>query len=184
MALTATLYRFQLELADIDRGVYESLELRVACHPSEDAERVVVRVLARALAHEDGLEFGRGLSHAEDPALWTQNAAGVKTWIDVGAPSAERLHRASKRAERVLVFTNKVPDSLRKEWSSRTIHQADELEIVTLPAPLVQQLAAALDRNMTWYVTLNEGVLSVGDGEQSIEGPILRQSLADYLAGS
>ncbi len=83
----------------------------------------------------------------------------------------------------MLVFTHKVADSLRKEWSSRTIHQADRLQIVTLPAALVQELAASLDRNITWYITLNEGVLSVGDGEQSIEGPVLRQTLAEYLTG-
>ena len=61
MAISSTLYRFQIELSDIDRGVYESLDWRVACHPSEDSERMVVRVLARAIAHEEGLEFGRGL---------------------------------------------------------------------------------------------------------------------------
>ncbi|MBL4686632.1 MAG: YaeQ family protein, partial [Nannocystaceae bacterium] len=89
MALTATVHRFEIELADIDRGVYESLDLRVARHPSEDEARVVVRVLARAIAHEDGLEFGRGLSTVEDPALWTRTPTGeVATWIDVGLPSA------------------------------------------------------------------------------------------------
>jgi len=61
MAISSTLYRFQIELSDIDRGVYESLDWRVACHPSEDSERMVVRVLARAIAHEEGLDFGRRL---------------------------------------------------------------------------------------------------------------------------
>ncbi len=184
MALTSTLYRFQLELADIDRSVYESLDLRVAAHPSEDALRVVVRVLARAIAHETDLEFGRGLSHVEDPALWTRSAIGdIDTWIDVGQPSAERLHRASKRASNVMVFTDKNETSLRKEWSSRVIHKAAQLQIVFLPKKLVSELAECLDRNMQWYITLQEGAVSVSgaDGDRSIDGTIVRKMLSDFI---
>jgi uncharacterized protein YaeQ len=187
MALSSTLYRFQIELADIDRGVYESLDLRVPCHPSEDAERLIVRVLARAIAHEEGLEFGRGLSNSEDPALWTQSAIGdVKTWIDVGMPGAERLHRASKRAERLRIFTHKLEVALRKEWSSRSIHKAESIELIQLPPALIRELAGQLDRNMSWYLTLQEDQLSVasGDGERSVEGTIERCSLSDFLSES
>lgn len=185
MALSSTLYRFQIELADIDRGVYESLDLRVPCHPSEDAERLVIRVLARAIAHEEGLEFGRGLSSAEDPALWTLTATGdVQTWIDVGVPGADRLHRASKRAEKVRIFTHKLEVALRKEWSSRAIHKAESIELNRLPATLIRELAAKLDRNMIWYLTLQEGGMSVADGDgESVEGAIERCSLAEFLGG-
>jgi uncharacterized protein YaeQ len=184
MALSSTLYRFQIELADIDRGVYESLDLRVPCHPSEDAERLVVRVLARAIAHEEGLEFGRGLSNSEEPALWTQSATGeVKTWIDVGIPGAERLHRANKRAQQLRIFTHKLEVALRKEWSSRAIHKAESIEINRLPPALIQKLADGLDRNTTWYLTLQEGQISVadGDGDKSVEGEIDRSTLAAFL---
>lgn len=183
MALTSTLYRFQLELSDIDRGIYESLDLRVACHPSEDAERMVVRVLARAIAHQEGLEFGRGLSIAEDPGLWTRSPQGdVGLWIDIGMPTAERLHRASKRAQRVVVFTHKADAALRKEWSTRAIHKADEIELVQVPAALVTELAATLDRNMQWYITLQDGSISVASGDSSSSAPLVRQSLAAFLA--
>lgn len=185
MAKTATLYRFQLELADIDRSVYESLDLRVAGHPSEDAERLVIRVLARAIAHEDELEFGRGLSNAEDPALWTRTSHGeISTWIDVGCPSAERLHRASKAAERVLVVTNKNDAMLRKEWSSHPIHKSDAIEVVRLPSKLVQDLTTLLQRNMQWYLTLQEGSISIADGDQNFDGVLERTSLAALLAAS
>ncbi len=182
MAKASTLYRFQIELADIDRSVYESLDLRVACHPSEDAERLVVRVLARAIAHEEGLEFGKGLSNAEDPALWLQSPLGdVDLWIDVGLPSADRLHRASKKANRVMVFSSKTEDSMRKEWSTRAIHGADAIELVLLPGALVQTLAAQLDRNVQWYLTLQEGALSVTDGDQNHQAPIERMPLSAFL---
>lgn len=184
MALTATVHRFEIELADIDRGVYESLDFRVARHPSEDEARVVVRVLARAVAHEDGLEFGRGLSTVEDPALWTRTPTGeVATWIDVGLPSAERLHRASKRADRVLVFTHKLDTALSKTWSSRSVHRAETIEIVRLPIDFVTDLAEQLERNVRWYITVQDGLVSVTHGERSIDGQLRRCSLAEFLDG-
>jgi len=182
MAVTATVHRFEVELADIDRGVYESLDMRVARHPSEDEARVVVRVLARALAHEEGLEFGRGLSTVEDPALWAHTPTGeIKTWIDVGAPSAERLHRAAKRADQVRVYTNKLQTALHKVWTTRAIHRAEAIEVTRLPADLVQGLAGQLERNIQWYVTVQDGAVSVAQGEQSLDGALVRSSLADFL---
>ncbi len=183
MAKTSTLYRFQIELSDIDRGVYESLDLRVACHPSEDAPRLIVRVLARLMAHEERLEFGRGLSTAEDAALWTRSLQGqIETWIDVGCPSADRLHRASKAADQVRVFTTKGDAMLRKEWSSQAIHRSEEIEVVRFPAKFVDSLTTLLDRNMQWYVTLNEGTISVADGDQSFDANAERTNVAAVVA--
>ncbi len=184
MAKTSTLYRFQIELADIDRSIYETLDLRVACHPSEDAERLVIRVLARAIAHEEGLEFGRGLSHTEDPALWVRTTHGeIKTWIDVGCPSADRLHRASKASGRVRIVTNKGMAMLRKAWQAQAIHRSDAIEVLHLPTAFVQELTGLLQRNMHWYVTLTDGSLSVSDGEQSFDTVLERGTLAQLIAG-
>jgi len=184
MALRATLHHFLIELSNIDAGVYESLELRVARHPSEDASRVVIRVLARAIEHEPQMEFGRGLSEAEDPALWSRTDTGeVKTWIDVGVPTADRLHRASKRSGRVVVFTHKRHAALRHAWSSRQIHRAESIDVVQLDPTLVDTLAESLERSVSWYVTIHEGSLSVAFGEQSVEAPLVRGMLEDFLVG-
>ncbi len=183
MAKTSTLYRFQVELADIDRSVYETLDLRVACHPSEDAERLVIRVLARLMAHEEGLDFGRGLSNAEDAALWTKTPHGsIATWIDVGCPSADRLHRASKAADRVIVYTSKGDSMLRKEWSSQPVHHSDEIEVVRIPPSFAQDLTSLLKRNMQWYLTIQEGALSVADGEQSFNAMLDRTTVAQIAS--
>ena len=185
MALSATLHHFLIELSNIDASVYESLELRVARHPSEDASRVVIRVLARAIEHEAQMEFGRGLAEAEDPALWSRTDTGeVKTWIDVGIPSADRLHRASKRADRVVVFTHKRHAVLQQAWSSRQIHRASSIDVVQLEPSLVDTLAESLDRNVSWYVTINEGQLSVAFGEESVDAQLVRGSLSEFLAGT
>ncbi len=182
MALTATLHRFRIELSDIDRGVYESLDLRVARHPSEDEARVVIRVLAHAIAFEAGLGFGKGLSTVDEPALWAKSDTGeIATWIDVGVPAADRLHRASKRARRVLVFTHKQEAALRQAWSGQDIHGADRIELVRLDPAQVSALAEQLDRTVSWFVTIQDDLLSVAHGETSVDGPLERTSLSHFV---
>ncbi len=116
MALTATMWRFEINLSDTDRGVYAALDLRVAQHPSESERFMVARVIARCLEHAEGLEFGRGVSSDEEPAIAGRDLTGVlHTWIDVGAPSVTRLHKASKTGARVAVYTWKGGDALAAE---------------------------------------------------------------------
>ncbi len=183
MGTTATIYRFQVEVSDIDRGVYDTLDLRVARHASEDNERLVVRVLARILAHEEGMEFGRGLSDPNDAGLWTHDITGqVTTWIDVGLPSAERLHRASKRSPRVLVFTHKPEDVLLKEWRTRKIHKSDTIEVHRLPADFVAELAEGLERRATWYVNIHDHTLSITEGDRVLEGHVDDVSLESFVS--
>ncbi len=183
MGATATIYRFQIELSDIDRGVYEALDLRVAQHASEDEERIVMRVLARVIAHEEGLTFGRGLSCAQDAALWAHGLTGeIVTWIDVGLPSADRLHRASKCSGQLLVFTHKPEVALRKEWRTRKIFQADKIQVYRLPPELIESLAQGLARKMSWFVTIQDRVLSVVTGDRSLEVRIEQTSLADLCS--
>ncbi len=182
MAQATTLLRVAVELADVDRGVYESLDLRVAQHPSESRGRVVVRVLARCLVHEEGLEFGRGLSNVDEPALWSHGPhGGVAHWVDIGAPSADRLHRASKLAERVSVVTDKDTQPLQKEWSSRAVHRAEEVQILELPPELVDALAEELGLDDAWVVSLVDAHLSVTCGAGSYAGEIRRRPLSEFL---
>src|SRR6186997_3599023 len=97
MALGATIHNFDIELADSDRQVYESLALRVARHPSESEEYLVTRLLAYLLEFAEGIEFSRGVSDPDDPAIAIRDRTGaITTWIDVGTPDAARLHKASK----------------------------------------------------------------------------------------
>src|SRR6476659_4982279 len=108
MALTATIYNFDVELADTDRHVYESLALRVARHPSESEEYLVARLIAYLLEFTEGIEFSRGVSTPAEPTIAIRDLTGtLKTWIDIGTPDADRLHKASKTTERVVVYTHK-----------------------------------------------------------------------------
>lgn len=183
MALTSTIYRFKIALSDVDRSVYEPLDFRVACHPSEEKQRLVIRVLALATCYTAGLSFGRGLSDPEDAALWSHSTTGeIDCWIDVGAPTAERLHRASKRAGTVRVLSDKPAASLQREWSRRKIHRSDAIEVMRLPPQLLDDVALMLERNNDWCVLIQDGSVAVSDSEDRvITGALSKQSLAAFL---
>ncbi len=183
MALTSTLYQISVDLSDVDRGVYETVSLRVACHPSEHVERLVLRTFARLLSHEEDLAFGRGLSHAEDPALQVLAPHGqIALWIDVGAPSAERLHRASKAAERVQVYTDKDLAALRQAWSARAIHRADALEVIRVPQELTTTVAGRMRRKVHWSVTRNDNELLVSIDDELAMGELVSTTVDALLA--
>lgn len=178
MAETATIYKLTLELSDIGRGVYESLTFRVAKHPSEGMERLVTRILAYAIFYEDGLEFGRGVSDAEEPALWKHDLTGqLEHWIDVGTPTADRIHLASKKSPRVSIVCHKGQDSLAREMTKRKLHRAEEVELFYLEPSFVEELGAALSRTSEWVVVVNEGDLSITIGEQSFQSTAVRAAL-------
>lgn len=168
MALQATLYRFTLTLQHVDRGVYESLDLRAACHPSEKTAQVVTRVLAHAFFQEEGIGFSRGgLSDPDEPALSVRTLDGRMTlWVEIGVPSAERLHRASKACQRVAVVTHKRPALLLEAVAERDIHRREHLELYALDEDLVAALDARMKKHNTWEITFSEGSVYVTvDGE-------------------
>jgi uncharacterized protein YaeQ len=165
MALGATVRRFEVQLADADRGVYEALDLRVAQHPSETDRYLCARVLARCLEHADGVEFGKGVSTDDEPALWRKDLRGdLLAWIEVGAPSLERLHRASKRSPRVAVYGWKGLDALAAAAPGE-VHRAEALELVDLGADLLDAAAAGLAKTQRWELSISGGAIYlVADG--------------------
>jgi uncharacterized protein YaeQ len=180
LALTATVHHVELSVSDVDRGVYETLDLRVAQHPSETLRFLLLRLLAYALSYEEGIAFSKGgLSSTDEPALSVRDLTGVlRAWIDVGSPSAERLHKASKAAPRVSVFTAADLGQLRREAQSRPVHKLEEIDVWPVPASFLDALAAKLGRGTKMEITRSDGVLSVGVGGETFETPLVRASLA------
>jgi uncharacterized protein YaeQ len=178
MALTATVYHLQIDLSDVDRGVYQTLDLRVARHPSETMRFLLARVLAYCLCWEEGIAFGRGLSTVEDPAAWVKDLQGnLRVWIEVGTPSPERLHKASKACPRVVVFTHNDPALLVKAARDKKIHKADAIEVYALEGAFLDALDAATDRNARWTVVHTEGTLYLTVGDASWTCPVTRHAL-------
>jgi uncharacterized protein YaeQ len=180
VALQATVYHIRIDLSDVDRGVYEALDLRVARHPSESMPYLLTRVIAYALLYEEGIAFGKGLSATEEPALWIKDLQGVlRAWIEVGTPSADRLHKASKAAPRVVVFTQHDPRLLVEEARSRPIHKVERIEAYALGTTFLEELEALTDRNARWTLVRNDGLLFVTVGEKTASGPVTRLELAE-----
>ncbi|MDX2052581.1 MAG: YaeQ family protein [Polyangiaceae bacterium] len=179
MALTATMYHIQVDLSDVDRGVYESLDLRVARHPSESMRYLLTRTLAYCLAYEEGIAFSKGgLSNTDDPPLSIHDLQGnLRTWIEIGTPSAERLHKASKASPRLVVFTQHDPMLLQKTATERDIHRAQEIEIYALEPTFLDELDAVTDRNVRWELVHTDGQLYVTVGGKSIVGSVARHKL-------
>lgn len=167
------LHRFEIALADVDRGVYTDLDLRVARHPSEDEPYLLTRVLAFALEYKEGLAFSKGLSEADEPALWVKSGDGrVLDWIEVGAPAADRLHRAAKLAGRVVVWCHRRPDMLQQRCAKEKVHKGESIVVVKVPTELLNALAARLDRNNRWDVSRHEGRVTVVCGGEAIEATL------------
>ena len=179
MAQQATVYHLQIDLSDVDRSVYEALDLRLARHPSESMAYLLTRVIAYALLYEEGIAFSKGLSTTDEPALWIKDLQGnLRAWVEVGTPSADRLHKASKASPRVVVFTQHDPRLLQKEAESRAIHKVAQIEVYALEAAFLDELAALTDRNTRWTLLRNDGLLYVTVGEKSISGTVTRHELA------
>ncbi len=178
MALTATIYNFDIELNDSDRQVYESLNLRVAQHPSESDEFLVTRVLAYLLEYAEGIEFSRGVSDPDDPAVAIRDLTGrIRTWIDIGTPDAARLHKAAKSGARVVVYTHKNPDQFLKQLSGEKIHRPDELELYAMDRGLIAALAARLERRVAFSVSIADRELYVSIGTDTLTGAVTRLTI-------
>jgi uncharacterized protein YaeQ len=179
MAQPPTIHRLQIALTDVDRGVYEALDLRIARHPSETVRYMVTRALAYALRFDEGIGFSKGgLSNPDDPPVSIHDPTGLLlAWIDVGAPSAERLHKASKLARAVHVYTTSDPSLLRKELTSRPIHRLESLCVWILEPGLVSFIEARVGRDTSFALTHTEGQLYVTLGGDTEEGRVARLTL-------
>ncbi len=179
MALTATIYNFDIDLADSDRGVYETLALRVAQHPSESDDYLLTRVLAYAMEYADGIEFSAGgLSNPDEPAITVRDLTGaLRSWIEVGTPDADRLHRASKASPRVAVYVHREPSQFLARLAGERIHRADAIEVYTIDLPLVNALVTRLQRRMNFSLAISDRELFIALGSENLAGAVPRRPL-------
>ena len=178
MTLTATIYNFYIDLADADRNVYESLALRLARHPSESEEYLLTRVLAYALEFTEGIAFSVGLSEPDEPAITVRDLTGaLRSWIDIGTPDAARLHKASKAAPRVAVYTHKDPAQFLSRLTGEKIHRAEAIELYAIDRKLVTALAERLERRMAFSLSITDRELYISIGADTLTGAVVRHPL-------
>lgn len=178
MALTSTIYTFDVALSDVGRGVYESLSIKAARHPSETEEYLATRVLAYCLEYTEGIAFSKGLSESDEPAMSVRDLTGALTaWIEVGAPDAARLHRASKASPRVAVYTHREPRIFLRAYEGQRIHRAEALELYAVDRALLAQFVQRLDRRVRFALTVTEGELFLDFGGDHVGGTVERLAL-------
>lgn len=160
MAIGVVMHTFDVQLADVDRGVYEELSLRVGQHPSETAEFLLTRVLAYCLEYAEGVTFSEGVSAVDEPAVLVRDATGsITAWIEVGAPDADRLHRGSRLAARTVIYTHRDPSRLLPQWAGKKIHGADRIVLHSFDPGFVSAAAAAIERRNSVTLSVTEGQL-------------------------
>jgi uncharacterized protein YaeQ len=173
VAQSSTMYVFTVRLADSDRGVYETLSLRMAQHPSETLEFLMTRVLAYCLEYTQGIAFSKGLSDPDEPTISVRDLTGVlETWIDIGLPEAARLHRAAKMARRVVVYAHRDVTPWLARLEGARIHRAEALEIQVVDRELVSALVARIARRMELDFSISDRHLYVSVGEATYSGTV------------
>ena len=170
MALRATVYKVELQVSDLDRQVFATDSLSLARHPSETAERLLVRMLAYALNLCEGLAFGRGISNDEEATLWQHDLSGVlRLWIEVGLPDERVLRRASGRADNVVLYTyGGRAAALWWAQNGDALSHLDNLRVVDLPSGFTQLLAALATRNLQLQVTVQDGEIWVSVNNETL----------------
>lgn len=157
MATGATIHTFDVQLADVDRGVYDDFTLRVARHPSETDAYMLTRLLAYCLEYEEGIAFTEGIAATDEPAVLVRDLTGrVTAWIEVGAPDAARLHFGSKLADRTAIYTHRDPGKVIAQWAGKTVHDAEAIVLHSFDAGFLDDAATALARRNTITVSVTE----------------------------
>ena len=171
MALKATIFKAELQIADMDRSYYQDHALVIARHPSETDERMMVRLLAYALHASDALAFGKGLSTEDEPDLWRKDLTGaIELWIDVGQPDERRIRRACGRARRVFVYSyGGHGAAIWWDQIGGKLARSSNLCVVSVPAAASQALAQLAQRNMQLHCTIQDQQVWLGDAENRVQ---------------
>lgn len=171
MALKATIFKVELQIADLDRQYYQDHALTLARHPSETDERMMVRLLAFALHADADLTFTRGISSSDEPDLWQKHPDGtIQAWIELGQPDLKRLRSACGRAQQVFVYSysGRSADIWWQQMRPR-VENLDNLSVTNLPAEAVRELAGLAQRNMQLTCTVQDGQVWVADQQHSVQ---------------
>jgi uncharacterized protein YaeQ len=178
MALKATIYKADLQIADMDRHFYETQALTLARHPSETDERMMVRLLAFAIHANEALSFTKGLFDVEEPDLWQKDLTGaIELWIEVGQPDEKVILKACGRSEHVVVYSYSATSHIWWKQIANKVERCKNLTVINLPADATEQLARMAQRTMQLQCTIQDGQIWLTDGTHTVE--IARETVKD-----
>lgn len=177
MALPSTIYRASVQLSDLDRQIYEQLQTTIAQHPSETAERLVVRLLCYALCYQEELSFTKGVGSGDEPDLWVKGPDGrVRLWAEVGLPDPERLAKSCRHVERAVLFAFGPTVSRWLTQHQQKLASIRNLTLLSVDFAFLKELVDNLQRAITWSLTVTEGTLYLTVGERNLETTLERLS--------
>jgi uncharacterized protein YaeQ len=170
MALPSTVYRVNIQLSDVDRGIYELLQATVARHPSETEERLVARLLAYALFFEPELAFTKGVGSGDEPDLWLKGPDDrVLLWVEVGLPEPDRIIKASRHAARIaLIACGRALPSWEQQHLKK-LEVVQNLSLIRFDQDFINSLVSKLDRSINWSITITDGNLYLNVGNETFE---------------
>lgn len=169
MALKATIYKAELQIADMDRNYYQEHLLTLARHPSETDERMMIRLLAFAIHASDSLTFTKGLFDTEEPDLWQKDLTGaIQLWIEVGQPDEKRLMKACGRSEKVVVYSYGATSHIWFRQIANKLERAKNLSVINIPSDAAVQLQKMANRNMQLQCTIQDGQIWLTDSVDTV----------------
>jgi uncharacterized protein YaeQ len=169
MALKSTIFKIELQVSDIDRVHYATYPLTIARHPSETDERMMLRVLAFALYATERLTFCKGLSDSDEPELWQTDLTGaIELWIELGAPDARRLQKATGRSAKVVVLAYGRNSDAWWRGVLSAFPRARDIEAYAIDAEACAELARLVERNMHLQCTIQEGMVWMSNAHATV----------------
>jgi len=171
MAIKSTIFKLELEVTDMDRNHYQDYQLTIARHPSENDERMMVRILAFALNAHEFLQFTKGLSSEDEPDIWQKSLSDeIELWIDLGQPDEKRIRKACGRAKQVMIYTYQQGSSTAwwQQYESK-LERFSNLRVINFADDVVRELGLMAKRAMRLQCTIQDGSLWLSNGEQAVE---------------
>jgi len=170
MACNATVYKAHINIADMDRNYYADHHITVACHPSENETRMMMRILAFMLNADERLQFGKGLSNQEEASLWSKDDTDrIHLWVDLGQPDEKRIRHACQRADQVIIYTYQ-PRTALPWWQQikGKLSRYDNLTLWHLDQATVDKLTALAQRTMHLQCTIEDGEVWISDNQSQL----------------
>lgn len=170
MALKSTIYKADLQIADMDRHYYQDHSLTLARHPSETDERLMIRLLAFVRHANESLAFAKGLSDADEPDLWQKDLTGaIDLWIDVGQPDERRMLKACGRASQVVVYSYSSTSAIWWGQMGSRVERARNLSVYNLASETSQALEVMASRGMQLQCTVQDGQIWISNGDEPLQ---------------
>ena len=181
MGIGAVVHTFTVQLADVDRGIYEEIPLRVARQASETPANLLLRVLAYCLEFEEGIALSQGIAADNEPAVVVRDLTlHMTAWIEVGAPDAARLHYGSKLADRAAVYTQRDPERLIASWHGKSVHHASDIPVIGFEPDFIDDAAELLARRNNLTVTITERQVYLEINGSDFSSPLIELRAGGY----